>query len=161
MAAKKIAPALPAAHRLTLLSRSTLARVAYGVLGVICLDSGLALCYACYREGCIDAALEEAYPDSDSDDEKFIKCPDAEKRFESVVKSSPGAYSTVVGSHGTSKSTLARNVARKTQGAIYVNVPPTVKTDDSEYPVKEVLNIWPYVRPSVGVAIYLHGFLSS
>jgi len=71
----------------------------------------------------MDAALEKAYPDSDLDDEKFIKRPDAERLFEDVIKSPRSTYSVIVGSHGTGKSTLARKVARKTQGMIYVNVP--------------------------------------
>ena len=108
----------------------TVSKVYYGVLGVIVLDSFFALCYDWYRERCLDAALEEAYPDSDSDDEEFIKRPEAEERFEKIIKSSPSRYSVVLGSHGTGKSTLAKNVARKTRGAIYVDVPPTVKNEE-------------------------------
>jgi len=123
------------------------------ITAAICLHTGFALCYDWYRERCVDAALEEAYPGSDSDDEKFIKRPNAEKHFEVVVESSPSTYSVVVGSHGTGKSTLAWNLARKTQGVIYVNVPPTVKTDDKEYPVKETLDS--ALREALGLRIHI------
>jgi len=68
--------------------------------------------------------LEDAYPDSASDDEEFVKRPDAEKLFDGVFKSSPSEYSVIVGAHGTGKSTLAWNAASKTPGVIYVDVPP-------------------------------------
>jgi len=127
----------------------TLVKIAYGTLGLICLDSGYSLCYAWYRERCIDAALEEAFPDSDSDDEKFIKRPNAEKLFEDVVKSS-SKYSVIIGSHGTGKSALARKVARKTQGVIYVNVPQPARNPPKSlefrcFPVRRLGRICQYV----------------
>ena len=83
--------------------------------------------------------MEDAYPDLDSDDEEFIKRPEAEELFEGVVGSSPSEYSVITGSHGTGKSTLARKVARKTQGVIYVNVPSSVKPGD-KCPVEDGLD---------------------
>ena len=130
---EEIAPALPA-HGLSFFSRLTLGQA---VLGIICLGFGSTLCYGWYRERCIDAALEEAFPDSDSDDGKFIKRPDAEKLFDGFVQPPITLYNVIVGSHGTGKSTLARKVACKTLGMIYVNIPPTVKTVAGESSVEK------------------------
>ena len=70
----------------------------------------------------MDAALEEAHTDSDSDDERFVNRPDADALFERVFRSSPSQYSVIVGSRGTGKSTLAEKVAREMQGMTYVAV---------------------------------------
>jgi len=70
----------------------------------------------------MDAALEEAHPDSDSDDKRFINRPDAAALFEHVFRSSPTEYSVIIGNHGTGKSTLAEKVARRMKGAIYIAV---------------------------------------
>ena len=68
----------------------------------------------------MDAALEEAHPDAD--DERFINRPDAVALFERVFKSSPTEYNVIVGSRGTGKSALAKKVARKMPGVIYIAV---------------------------------------
>jgi len=92
-------------------------------LGLVCLNFGHAFWFNWYRKRCMDAALEGTHPDSDSDGEGFADRPDVEKLFEHVVKSCPSAYSVIIGNQGTGKSTLAANVARKTPGVLYVNVP--------------------------------------
>ena len=77
----------------------------------------------------MDAALEEAYCGSDVG--SFVHRPDAERLFERVV-SSLSNYSVIVGSHGTGKSTLAKEVARKKAGVIYVTVPPGTSSTEVE-----------------------------
>jgi len=75
--------------------------------------------------------LEASYGDSYSGNKEFVDRPDAERLFELVVKSDPSTYDVIVGSHGTGKSALAEEVARKTPGVIYVDVPPE-KGDSKE-----------------------------
>ena len=72
----------------------------------------------------MDVALERSYHGPDAGGEEFIDRPDARKLFEKVVSSPPSEYGVSFGAHGTGKSTLAREVACKTQDAIYVIVPP-------------------------------------
>ena len=101
--------------------------------GLFCLDSGYAWYHNWKRERCIDAVLEASYGDSDSGDKKknFVDRPDAERLFGRIIVSDPGTYSVIVGSCGTGKSALAKEVARKTPGVIYVDVPPE-KGDSKE-----------------------------
>ena len=77
----------------------------------------------------MDARLEEFYPDSD--DENFVSRPDTEKLVESFIKSPPTKYGVMVGGHGTGKSTLAKRVARKLPGVIYVIIPEETRLIDS------------------------------
>jgi hypothetical protein len=66
------------------------------------------------------AALEASY--ADSDDDTFVNRPDVEKLFQSVINCGYSKYHVIVGGHGTGKSTLAMKAARRTPGAIYINI---------------------------------------
>jgi len=116
--------------------------------GLVCLDSGYAWYHNRKRGRCIDAVLERSYRDSDSSNERFIDRPDAERLFERVVRSS-SAYSVIVGSYGTGKSTLAREAARKSPGVIYVTIPSRMWISGSDGCLDSALRVAINWRESV------------
>jgi len=114
---KRIALALPAAHGLALLSGYFFVQLAGGVLGLICWIPVTPFTTTGSER---DVWMPRWRGDSNSGDKKFIDCPDAERLFERVFRSSPSEYSVIVGRYGTGKPTLAKKAARKTPGVIYV-----------------------------------------
>lgn len=55
------------------------------------------------------------------DPPRFVERPAVSSMVREAFTSSPGEYNSIIGNHGTGKSTIVEKVASETPGVIYVN----------------------------------------